>query len=50
MNQLCDVYSYGMVLWEILMGKVPFTGVRDNKVTEEVESGRVRHIHVGQYP
>ena len=24
LNQLCDVYSFGMVLLEILTGKVPF--------------------------
>ncbi len=35
-NESSDVYSYGIVLWEMLMNKVPYAGLSDMQIVGSV--------------
>ena len=37
----CDVFSYGMVLFEIFKQEVPFAGIHDIKVANMILEGKV---------
>ena len=41
MSLSCDVYSYGMVLFEIFKQEIPFAGVHDLKVISMISEGEV---------
>jgi len=34
-----DIYSYGVLLWEILTGQIPFSGASRESLTKEMEEG-----------
>lgn len=35
-NEKCDVYSFGIVMWEVIMRKVPFKGLNSYQVMQTV--------------
>lgn len=39
-NQRCDVFSYGMVLYEIFTQKLPFYGYNKQRAVESIRSGK----------
>ena len=41
-NEKCDVFSYGVILWEIGSGEIPFEGMAGQEVAEKVVYGKVR--------
>ena len=43
----CDVFSYGMVLFELFKHEMPFAGIHDLKVSNMIIDGKVcdRIIH-----
>ena len=41
MSLSCDVFSYGMVLFEIFAEEVPFAGIHDIKVANMILEGKV---------
>lgn len=47
-TRYCDVFSYGMVLWELLNYKQPFAELSDSDVRQNVLNRKVEHIvHIG---
>ena len=36
-NEKCDVYSFGIVMWEVLMRRVPFKGLNSFQVMQTVD-------------
>lgn len=36
-NEKCDVYSFGIVMWEVLMRRVPFKGLNSYQVMQTVD-------------
>lgn len=47
-TRYCDVFSYGMVLWELLNYKQPFADLSDSDVRQNVLNRKVEHIvHIG---
>lgn len=47
-TRYCDVFSYGMVLWELLNYKQPFAELSDLDVRQNVLNRKVEHIvHIG---
>ncbi|KAH0787678.1 TKL family protein kinase [Histomonas meleagridis] len=41
-DEKADVYSYGMIIWEMLTGDVPYRGIRDFQVTMSVVNQKNR--------
>ena len=41
MSLSCDVFSYGMVLFEIFKEELPFAGVSDIKIITIISEGKV---------
>ena len=39
-----DVYSYGILLWELESGKVPFAGMSDKEIKEKLCNDHVRPV------
>ena len=35
-SKQCDVYSYGIVLWELLTHRIPFEDVSNYEITKKV--------------
>ena len=44
MSLSSDVFSYGMILWEIVTGKLPLHDVPERKVSEHIVDGKVSVI------
>ena len=42
-SELCDIFSYGQELWEMLTGKIPFKGLASMYVV--VGRGETCNIH-----
>ena len=40
-SKSCDVYSYGIVLWEIITLQVPFSDVKDYEIPMKVAANEV---------
>ncbi|KAG1680208.1 hypothetical protein FOA52_000322 [Chlamydomonas sp. UWO 241] len=40
LSKSCDVYAFGMLLWEMYMGQRPFTGLNQAQIMHHVMSGR----------
>jgi len=38
-NEKCDVWSCGIIMYILLTGKPPYTGITDKKVLDKVELG-----------
>eukprot|EP01083_Nonionella_stella_P098466 276918_1 len=36
----CDIWSFGMVLWELLTGAIPFQGASNEHILQSVEEGK----------
>ena len=43
-TEKCDVYSYGILLWEILTGEVPFRGLTQMQVASDVVGNSHRPV------
>lgn len=41
-DEKADVYSYGMIIWEMLTGDIPYRGIRDFQVTMTVVNQKIR--------
>ena len=39
-----DIYSYGVILWEIMTGKRPYEGVIEKEILDHIEQGRREEI------
>jgi serine/threonine protein kinase len=39
-----DIYSYGVILWEIITGKRPYEGVTEKEILDHIEQGRREEI------
>jgi len=44
-NYKSDIYSYGMILWELSSGQIPFKDVAENELDYHVESGSQEKIN-----
>jgi len=40
-SKSCDIYSYGIVLWEIVTQQVPFSGMQYFEIMKKVAAGEV---------
>ena len=50
MNQACDVFSFGIVLWEIRERKLPFEEfLSDDQIKTQIAAGKVS-IVVASFP
>ena len=42
-SKRCDLFSYGIVLWELVTHKVPFEGFEGGSILFHIGSGKVCH-------
>ena len=49
-NQSVDVYSFGIITWQILKGKIPFEEMNKKTFFEKVVRGRYRPVCDGWWP
>jgi len=43
-SKVADVYSYGILLWEIITQKVPFSDVNSYEVPAKIAAGEVKKL------
>ena len=50
-SKQCDVYSYGIVVWELLTHKIPFEDVSNYEITKKVvEEKEVSNFMILDFP
>ena len=42
-SKRCDLFSYGIVLWELVTHKVPFEGIGTLDILNAIVAGKVRY-------
>ena len=48
-SKAADVYSYGILLWEIVTQKVPFSDLKGHEIPAKVAAGEVRRYSKHHY-
>ena len=43
-SKRCDLFSYGIVLWELVTHKAPFEGIGTLDILNAIVAGKVRYI------
>ena len=46
LSKAADVYSYGILLWEIITQKAPFSDVNSYEVPAKVAAGEVGKVNI----